>query len=93
MLQELTCDVLMPACSAALCGLERSGEGLCLLQANLKCPNEADKALPRSDTFHTSAERAGMSAFYGNSGNSRTAFFSPESLSGSLKAVYFDPAS
>ncbi len=90
MLQELTCDVLMPACSAALCGLERTGEGLCLLQANLKCPNEADKALPRSDTFHTSAERAGMSAFYGNS---RSAFFSPESLSGSLKALYFDPAS
>ncbi len=27
MLQELPCDVLMPARSAALCGLERSGEG------------------------------------------------------------------
>ena len=27
MLQELTCDVLMPACSAALCGLERIVDG------------------------------------------------------------------
>ena len=35
MLQELTCDVLMPACSAALCGLERIVCGFCMAQADI----------------------------------------------------------